>query len=370
MGHEVCVITSDRYYPFPNFSKTVGRILGRRYVGRGTYVEEGIEVIRLPLILEFASHNIIRGLRKSLENFSPDIVHVHSVTSPTTMMTIITLKKTLNYKIVVDCHMDYSLASNSKIRHVIFYLWSRNPVCRYMLRNSDGYVAVAESARKWLSREWGISYYQIQVIPLGAESVVFSTNMLKRRRTRRKLGIRKEDVLIIYAGKLIPEKDLEILIHAAAPIINKYENVKILLIGSGSKEYIKNLLRLIESYNINRNVLFLPFQHKRTLPEYYNAGDIGVWPGQDSITIVEAMATGLPVILPRSDRNIHYLEYNNGFNFKRGNSSKLQDCLEKLVLNPDLRQQMGLRSSKLVEEKLSWDVITKQTLALYERVIG
>jgi len=368
MGHEVCVITSDRYALFPDFSRTVGEILGKRYVGRGAFVEEGLKVIRLPLIFEIASNNVLLGLRRALADFSPDIVHAHGATAPTTMAAIM-FKAALRYKVVVDCHMDYSLESKSKMRRTIFYLWSRNPVCRWLLRRADGYIAVAESVRRWLSREWGICYDRIHVIPLGAESNLFSPNKFKRKNIRKKLGVEEEDVLIIYAGKLIPEKDIEILLNAAAPLIDKHRNVKVLLIGNAPKEYMDKLLQLVDKYKIRRNVLFYPFQHKTMLPEFYNAGDVGVWPGQDSITIVEAMATGLPVILPRSDRNLHYLEYKNGFNFQRGNPKELQSCLEKLVVNADLRQKMGLRSNKLVKEKLSWDAIASQTSTFYQEML-
>ena len=239
-----------------------------------------------------------------------------------------------------------------------------------MLKRADGYIAVAESARRWLSREWGIRYDRIQIIPLGADSNLFSPSMLKRRIMRKELGVEKEGVLIIYAGKLIPEKDIEILLHAATPLINKHRNVKVLLIGNGPKEYMNKLLQLVDKYKIERNVLFYPFQHKTVLSEYYNAGDVGVWPGQDSITIVEAMATGLPIIIPRSYRNFHYLENNNGVNFPRGNSKELTECLEQLVVDKDLRHKMNIKSRDLVERKLSWHVIAKQTVDLYQKILA
>ena len=369
MGHEVCVITSDRYAPFPDFSRTVGKILGERYVGQGSFLEEGVKVVRLPLVFEIASNNVLLGLRRALADFSPDIVHAHGATSPTTMVAI-TFKVALHYKVMVDCHMDYSLESKSKIRRAIFYLWSRNPLRRWMLKRADGYIAVAESVRRWLSREWEICYDKIQIIPLGADSNLFSPDMLKRMMMRKKLGVEKEDVLIIYAGKLIPEKDIEILLHAAAPLIDKHRNVKVLLIGDGPKEYMGKLLQLVDEYKIRRNVLFYPFQHKTMLPEYYNAGDVGVWPGQDSITILEAMATGLPIIIPRSYRNFHYIENNNGFDFTRGDSKELMECLEELIIDENLRYKTSINSRQLVERKLSWNAIAKQTVDLYQKILA
>ena len=374
MGHDVCIVTSDRYAPFPDFSKTVGSILGERLVGQGVFVEEGLKVVRLPLIFEFASDNALLGLKRALASFSPDVVHAHGATALTTMATI-AFKTFLNYKVVVDCHMDYSLESKSKIRRTAFYLWSRNPVCRWMLKRADGYIAVAGSVRRWLSREWGLCHNRIQVIPLGAESELFSPNMLKREMMRRKLGVEEEDVLIIYAGKLIPEKDIEVLLNAVAILLQTDRNIKVLLVGSGPDEYIGKLFRLIDKYKIRRNVLLHPFQHKTLLPDYYNAADIGIWPGNPSITIVEAMATGMPIIIPHctgsySTNLHHYVQYDNGFEFEEGNTEELCDYLKKLVTDKKLRKKMGLRSRKLVEEKLDWSVIAVQTLKYYEKIFN
>lgn len=227
MGNEVLVITSDRYVPFPNFSETVGSILGQRYVGHGTYTEEGIRVERLPMLLEFASQPFLNGLRSALSNFNPDIVHAHGETAPTTLLTIM-YKTSLDFKVIVDCHMDYSLESKSRVRRAIFHIWSRNPLCRWILGKADCFFAVTESSRNWLFQEWGLSYSKVHVIPLGAEVDLFSPDMSKREKIRHNLGFLEKDFLIIYAGKLIPGKEIEILISAVASLIASHRNAKLL----------------------------------------------------------------------------------------------------------------------------------------------
>lgn len=361
MGHEVRVITSDRYFPFPNFSETVGKILSARYVGSGIFHEEGIKVVRLPTLFEYNSYNYLLGLKKALTTFRPNVAHAHGESSPITMVTI-ALKDVLNYKVIVDCHMDYTLRSKSKIHSTLFYIWSRNPICRWLLRRADGFIAVAESSRIWLSTELGIHREKIEMIPLGAETDIFFSDMFKRRFMRNKLKVEENDILIVYAGKMHENKDIDILIRASSPLIKKYDNIKLILIGDGSKKYMDNLHKLVDEQNIVKNVLFFPFQPKTELPYYYNAADIGVWPGQDSITIIEAIATGLPVVIPFSYRNIHYIENGNGFHFLRGSWKELKERLEKLVIDKVLRKNMFYKSQEITKEKLGWDVITKNTI--------
>ena len=50
-GHEVFIITSDRYTPFNNYDETWGRTLGKRICGVGISKHEGVTIIRLPIFL-------------------------------------------------------------------------------------------------------------------------------------------------------------------------------------------------------------------------------------------------------------------------------------------------------------------------------
>jgi glycosyltransferase involved in cell wall biosynthesis len=373
LGHDVCIITSDRYYPFLNFSKTVGSILKERYVGKGAFIENGIKVVRLPLIVEFAGETLFKGLIKAIADFHPDIVHVHGETSPAALM-LLSLKKIYHYRVIVDCHMDYSLESKTEIRKLLFELCSRNPIWRGILRRSDGYFGVTDSVRLWLSHEWGLSRKRIEVIPLGGEIDLFSPNCNQRKEIRDQLGLNDDDILITYAGKILPEKEIETLISAVAFLIKAQKKVKLLLVGNGEKGYEDKIIGMIATYNIQNDAYLVPLQKKERLACYYNASDVGVWPGNPSITIVEAIAAGLPVIVPKSNDCYtttlhHYVEYGNGLEFDRGNPKQLYLCLEKIVDDEGLRKEMGSKSRKLAVEKLNWTSIALMTQRLYEKAL-
>jgi len=363
MGHEVRVFTSDR------MSENTGKVLGGRYLGSGRFYEEGVMVIRLPCIFEYANNVLMWGLIKELKEFRPDIVHAHEGMTSFSSFTSLILKDLLKYKVIVDCHMDYSLQSKTKIRRLLLHLLSKNIICRYSLKKADGYIAIAESSRKWLSIEFGIDYGKIEFIPLGAETRLFFQDVFERNRQRERLDIKENEILVIYAGKLVPAKEIRVLLLATAPLIHKYGNPQIILVGNGSRDYLIKLKQLVCKLGIDNNVRFFNFISRKTLPTLYNAADIGVWPGRSSITIVEAMATGLPIVIAQSDRTSHYLKYNNGFSFRRGDVEGLRSVLETLLLNESLRKSMGARGRKLVERDLNWSKIAKQTLELYHRIL-
>ena len=103
MGHQVSVITSDRYIPFANYSQTIGRVLGNRMVGSGTFQEEGLSVYRLPCILEHGSTVLLRGLRQTLRALRPDVVSVDGVFT-LTAFAIAYHNGALGYPLVYDTH--------------------------------------------------------------------------------------------------------------------------------------------------------------------------------------------------------------------------------------------------------------------------
>jgi len=372
MGHDVCIITSDRYAPFPDFSRTVGNVLGKRYVGSGIFEEEGLKVIRLRCLFEYASIAVVWSLGNALTYFSPDIVHAHGEASFLSVLSVL-YKHSLHYKVIIDSHVAL-LQTRSILRRALFHILSKNLIYRYLLRKADGYIAVSESSRECLSREWGINYDRIRMIPLGADKFLFSPNITKRKSLRSKLGIDDNEVVVIYAGKIIPSKDIDVLLLALVPLIHRYKNVKVLLVGSGNEEYLSRLRQIANKCKIGDSVLFHSFVDKTILPDFYNVADVGVWPGAPSITILEAMAAGLPIVIPRYDvtntENLHhYLEYGNGFDFERGNMNELTGSLEKLVTSKNLRHEMGSKSRKLIVERLGWDTIAKETSSFYSEIL-
>src|SRR5437016_1249702 len=77
LGHTVAVLTSDRFFPFPDYEATTRPLLGERVVGSGTREEYGLRAYRLPIAFEYRHHLWLRGFAGALAEFKPDVVHVH-----------------------------------------------------------------------------------------------------------------------------------------------------------------------------------------------------------------------------------------------------------------------------------------------------
>jgi len=335
-----------------------------RTVGVGEFEEDGVKVVRMPCAFEFRDQIFVRNLRKALKDFDPDILCIHDEISYFAF-TALAHKILFKRPLIADVHADYINMTNNSLRRLVFHILSKNPIYRALYKKSDDFIAITEDSKKWLSTEFGVENRRIIVVPLAAETESFHPNILHRMQIRKKYHI-GNSIVLIYAGKLIPEKDIEFLLEATSFLTSKGLDVKVLIVGSGPRDYEQKLLAITKSLKIEDIVTFIGFVDKKDLPSLYNAADIGVWPGSPSITIIEAMAAGLPIVIPLLGSTSHLFAYDVGFHFRRGDITELKMCLESLVTDENLRQKKGLDAQRMVADRLNWQSINARTVAIYK----
>jgi len=370
-GHNVYVITSDKLFPGSYYSKT---IYPKNEIRRGFFIEEGIPTYRL-FSLYYNNKLISLGNIKAFFNkVNPDIIHSNDLFYSTTFLAM-HYKNNFNYKIFVD-----SITGTFEphgFNNLLFGIF-KNFMSPYLKKNVDHFFAINKGTKEWLANNFKISKNLIDIIPLAADQHLFYPSTTIKRNFRKNLFLNMNSLIIIYTGKIIPSKDIHILISSFKILIdnNKNIDIKLLLIGNGPSDYITYIKKLIQIYNLNKKIIMIDFVERTELYKYYNVADIGVWPGSPSISIIEAMSTELPIIIckypeRREDAydTSHLLEYENGLSFYRGDHVALAACVEKLVSNPTLRKEMGRNSRKLVEDKLNWDCVVAKYLEFYRKFV-
>ena len=90
LGHDVEIVTSDRLPPYKGYERHIGKIVGKRIVGAGTFEDNGIKIHRLPIFFEIESGGqlFLKGLKKKLKQLEPDIVQAHGAFSLLTLQVI------------------------------------------------------------------------------------------------------------------------------------------------------------------------------------------------------------------------------------------------------------------------------------------
>jgi glycosyltransferase involved in cell wall biosynthesis len=160
-------------------------------------------------------------------------------------------------------------------------------------REVDLVIAPSPGVRSVL-RDLGVDV-SIEVIPNGVDLAPFrAPNDPVSRET---LGIPPGDVLLVYVGRLGPEKNLTFLVRAFAGAHAAYPETTLLLVGDGPER--ENLADLAHRGGIQDKVRFTGMVEYEDLPRYLAAADAFVTASVTEVhplSVIEALAAGLPVL--------------------------------------------------------------------------
>ena len=348
-GHDVHMITSDRFMPFKGLKNSKGRI-----VGTGEFKQDLFTIHRLPLYFEFRTRVLLNGFVRKLKNLNPDLIFLHGSTNLLNLFVIFN-KSFRNCKIVIDEHHMSIVASNSIIAFIYWKIWAL--VFKRIIKNQlVKIVGVAPDCCNLLSDKLNIPFKRIDYIPLGADRSIFNKSCKLRTATRKSLCYGSNDIIVVYTGKINSEKD-PFLILRAFKDVDSYKQIKFLFVGNISHEYLEENTDLINHHNVK----ILPSVTSKELAGIYNGCDIACWPKHASLSSIEAASCGLPIIVNEivSER----VKNSNGYSIRDNDPIDLQNKILKLVKSPILRNEMGLKGIDFVKanhcyRKLSNDIIS------------
>jgi len=187
---------------------------------------------------------------------------------------------------------------------------------------------------------------KILTIPNGIDTKRFEIKETKEE-LRKKLNL-PDGVLGVCVGRLIPFKNQKFLIKVAKEI--KRDDFRILIIGDGD-EY-ENLKKEIEKGRLEDKVRLLGFIPSNEIPYYLKASDIFLYPSLKEgfgIVVLEAMATGLPVLI---FREIYIEEFGKNI-LVANNEEGFINYAKKLVEDEFFRKELG---EKLKQDALKLDI--------------
>ena len=233
------------------------------------------------------------------------------------------------------------------------------------LCNSTNFVTTVSEEDKQKLRTIGV-HTPIEVIPNGIDYNRYQISKEVREETRRKYGIRREDVVLVFHGTLNYRPNVDankILINYIFPELSKrYENLKLLLIGPGHPR------------EMGEKVIQLPAIPFDEFPEHLSMGDIGVVPlmtgSGTRLKIIEYLALGIPTI--STEIGAEGLPVTDSKDIIIAKDAK-EDFVEKtikLLEDKELQERMREKGKKLVREKLDWNVVLRKYLEIYSKLLA
>lgn len=361
-GHSVRVICSNRYFPFHDYDQTVKGLIGSRQRQSGVSTENTIRVERKPVVVELFARALFFGINRSVKKYSPDIVLVFGVSSASAIqLALHCLLFGKNYKLImVDSHLPSELSLGNQFAKKLFYGLFKLFFSRIITQVTDRFIATQDKTRDVIKNVYGITA-PIELVPNGTNVDLFAKNKDKRLIVRDKHNLAHRDFVIIYTGKVIEAKGVHVLFEAFGILIEKYKQVRLLIVGNGPELYKESCLSLVQPHK-HGAITWIPHQPQSQLPAYYSAADVAVWPRQESLAMNDAASCELPFIANHTMGDKTRISNDNALLYKKDNFRDLAKKIESLIIDKKNRVAMGKRGRQLVEKQLSWDILSVQYL--------
>ncbi len=176
---------------------------------------------------------------------------------------------------------------------------------------------------------------------------------------------------LLFLGRLVPEKGVQVLIEALPAILQKAGPVRLFIAGKGP--YQPELVELAQSLGVADRVIFFGYVNDHDRNELLDRSDVAVIPSlyePFGIVALEAMAAGLPVVVSDTGGLRDVIEHGmDGYCAPPGDAALLAFYISELLNNPELARHFTKRARRNVAVKYNWRQIASETLKVYARAI-
>ncbi len=226
-------------------------------------------------------------------------------------------------------------------------------------------ITVSEFIKKRVETIKGMN--SVEVCLNGINLDVFN-NLKSKDFIRNELGFRNDDFIVVFSGRIIPEKGVKEFIMAYS-YLSFLPNLKFLILGgaffgnmNSQSEYERDLKNIVSVYGKDK-IIFTGFLPYSKIPEFLKCSDVGivpsVWDEPCSLTSIEGMAAGLPMIVTNSGGIPEFIDTKCAIILKRNENLpySIADAILYLYNHKNVMNSMSdhsiLRSSMFNKETYS-----------------
>ena len=219
------------------------------------------------------------------------------------------------------------------------------------------------------------------VIPYGVDPARFRPGEPASRATvRRELGLADDERLVLAGGRLVHKKGLDVAIDAfaAPPLAEEGRAARLVLFGDGD---LRDALEAqVARLGLGSRVLFAGRVERDRIPGLFAAADLFLLPSVhdhagnvDGLpnTLLEALATGLPVVASRVAGVPTVIDDGvEGLLVPERNPGTLAAAVAALLDDPERATRLGRAARARVERELTWPAIARRFVAVYEAAVA
>jgi glycosyltransferase involved in cell wall biosynthesis len=370
LGHEVHLITSifNIYGTSEIYKNTYETFIGPSRVTAGKFKSDSYTIHRLNarVINGYVCHI---GLYSKIKELSPDIVHSLEIASFQSFIAAL-IKPFFNYKLFTESHQHMSIVkpflkktNEFSIKKVLYRLTRTFPTYLASIAVEKCY-AIAPDCAFVANNHYGVPNYKIKLQGLGTDTDLFHpavtvSEFRSRSDLRKNFNYSDTDIVCIYTGRFSEDKNPLLLAKAIDILSQKNSSFHGLFIGSGIQ---------ITEINKCKNVKTLSFIKYVELSQFYQMSDIAIWPTQESMSMLDAAASGLPLIVSNRIGQFDRIE-GNGLVYDEGDLNSLIQSLESLF-SKEIRNEYGKIGREKMLKNYSWSTVGQNMISDFSHSIN
>jgi glycosyltransferase involved in cell wall biosynthesis len=330
----------------------------------GSHLEAAVEQMGVPLYFLEVTEKRLHWVQDPkldalFKKYRPTIVHTHL--GGIVYAFVLTMK----YRTPVRVHTLHSVAAHEmgmgpsrRVRLLAF---------RFRV-GSFVPVAIAEEVARTFETLY--NYPNPILIPNGVSIDAFSPDREVRQRVRRELEVEPQTLVFVHVGRFAAVKNHEMLVAAFAQLVGQQPlPTELWLVGDGElREAVQHQVRAL---GIESRVRFLGV--RSDIPDLLRAADVFVFPSRwegNPLSVMEAMATGLPVIATAVGGVPELVEEGaSGILVPNEDLHGLVAAMQRMAQDPNLRGQMGQAARQRAVERFDIRQTVRAYEALYEEIL-
>jgi glycosyltransferase involved in cell wall biosynthesis len=249
-----------------------------------------------------------------------------------------------------DIHPDVLVATHWALPAPLVWAWQA--ANRWIMRRANAIIVLGEGMKQTLVQRHGVPAEKVRIIPIWGRPELDSSAASST--VRRELGVQEGELLLLYAGNMGVQQQVEPILDAAAAL--RDQPVRFLFIGDGVQR--ERLVRRVENEKLER-VRFLPFQEESRFVQIVAAADaclVALWPGMERFCVPSRaytlLSAGRPLITlmaPEADVAQLVRDARCGWNVTNGD--ELAGLLRDLIRTPGDLNEMGRRGRDVYESQ-------------------
>ena len=342
LGHEVVVVTS--------------KVEPRERSG----IFDGVRLLRIRAFnyseslgapFPIFSPNIVRVLRREVQR--ADIVHVHDSSYMSSFIAAV-YARWYKKPLVLMQHVDVVKHPNWCV--MLFQELIYRTTGRYVLHASDRIITLNSRVEAFVLSK-GVHPAKVAEFRNGVDFEQFHPVSAEQKAAlKRAFGLSPDKKIILFVGRFVPKKGFNELLRA------------------GSDEYQLVLCGGEVPPSTDLNLVFLGKLSQKEVVEAYQAADVFVLPSTNEgfpLTVQEAMATGLPIIMTYDEGYRRYeLDENAIYFLHTLTHDSIQDAIQAVIADPARMEAMSAYSKAYAAAHFNWTTIIEQLLGVYRAALA